>query len=224
MFPGLSLLRPAGLRSSRLTLALKLPPSGGLSAGWSPVLSPVKGPCTWAWARRGACTAAPSEEGRLIYTGSLGSAVRGVKLFSYSSSGFSLLLMPQILLQTGLGGQSPALQAAFCTCVGFFTFLTPALLHMLTRGYVVRLYHHAPQDTYTAITYSPLLTEKKLVFHQDQVRVPAVSRMFTSFYAGHRGLLVNPDLFHMPLDYNHLMGYDKPFSFSQEDLDPPHRP
>lgn len=140
----------------------------------------------------------------------------GVKLFSYSTSGASFFIMPHILLNTGLGVQGLGLQAAFCGVIGFFTFLTPVLLHLVTKGYVVRLYHNPDKDTYTAITYSIFLTEKKNIFHQRQVRIPAVSKMFTTFYADHMGLLVNPDLFPIPQDYNHLMGYDKPFKFDTE--------
>ncbi|XP_069581100.1 transmembrane protein 70, mitochondrial isoform X2 [Brachyistius frenatus] len=167
------------------------------------------------------CLSTPprSVDGNLIYTGSLGTAVRGVKMFSYGTSGASLFLMPQILLKTGLGVKSFALQAAFCGMIGFFTFLTPVLLHLITRGYVVRLYHDADRDIYTAVTYSVFLTERRSVFHQNQVRIPAVSKMFTTFYAGSEALLVNPDLFPIPHDYNHLMGYDKPFSFSTDDLE-----
>lgn len=145
----------------------------------------------------------------------------GVKLFSYSSSGASLFIMPHVLLKTGLGVQSFAMQAAFCGVIGFFTFLTPVLLHLVTKGYVVRLYHNPGTDTYTAITYSIFLTEKKSVFHQRNVRIPAVSKMFTTFYAGHLGLLVNPDLFPIPQDYNHLMGYDKPFKFDTDNKNRP---
>ncbi|KAM3865660.1 transmembrane protein 70, mitochondrial [Diretmus argenteus] len=166
-------------------------------------------------------TSSHTEEGKLIYTGSIGNAVRGVKMFSYTSSGFSLSMMPYILLKTNLGIQSFSLQVAFCGIMGFFTFLTPVLLHVLTKGYVVRLYHDADRDTYTAITYNAFLMEKRNVFHQKQVRVPAVSKMFTSFYAGDTGLLVNPDLFPLPCDYNHLMGYDQPFSFNMDDLEKP---
>ncbi|XP_031146827.1 transmembrane protein 70, mitochondrial [Sander lucioperca] len=160
-----------------------------------------------------------SEDGNLIYTGSLGAAVRGVKMFSYSTSGASLFLMPHILLKTGVQGF--VMKAAFCGVIGFFTFLTPVLLHLITKGYVVRLYHNRDTDTYTAITYSVLLTEKRSVFHQRQVRIPAVSKMFTTLYAGEMGLLVNPDMFPVPHDYNHLMGYDKPFSFDTDDIDRP---
>uniref|UniRef100_A0A3B5LHP8 Uncharacterized protein n=1 Tax=Xiphophorus couchianus TaxID=32473 RepID=A0A3B5LHP8_9TELE len=132
-----------------------------------------------------------------------------VKMFSYSTSGASLILMPQILLKTGLGLGNIALEVISCGIIGFFTFLTPVILHFITKGYVIRLYHNPDRDTYTAITYSVFLTEKRCVFHQSQVRIPAVSKMFANFYAGPMGLFVNPDLFPIPHDYNHLMGYDK---------------
>lgn len=142
-------------------------------------------------------------------------------MFSYSTSGASLTIMPHILLKTGLGVKSFALQAAFFGVIGFFTLITPVLLHLITKGYVVRLYHNPDTDTYTAITYSVLLMEKRNVFHQRQVRIPAVGKMFTTFYTDKMGMLVNPDLFPIPQDYNHLMGYDKPFSFNTDDLDTP---
>lgn len=131
--------------------------------------------------------------------------------------------MPHILLKTGLGVQSLAMQVAFCGIISVFTFLTPVLLHLVTKGYVVRLYHKPDTDTYTAVTYSVFLTEKKNVFHQSQVRIPAVSKMFTTFYANNMALLVNPDLFSIPNHYNHLMGYDKPFSFNSDDMDRPEK-
>ncbi|XP_077085729.1 transmembrane protein 70, mitochondrial [Siphateles boraxobius] len=161
------------------------------------------------------------KDGELIYTGSLGKAVLGVKFFSYSSSMFSLCVMPYVLMKTGIGVNSLVLQVAFCGFIGFFTFLTPVLLHLITKGYVVRLYHNKETDMYTAITYSALLVEKRTVFHQSDVIIPAVSRMFTSFYAKKHSMLVNPMLFALPNDYNHLMGYDRPFSFDTEDLNKP---
>ncbi|XP_010752655.1 transmembrane protein 70, mitochondrial isoform X1 [Larimichthys crocea] len=166
-------------------------------------------------------TVTHSEDGNLIYTGNMDRVVRGIKLFSYSTTGASLFVMPYILMKTGLGLQSFAMQAAFCGFIGFFTFLTPILLHLITMGYVSRLYHNPDKDTYTAITYSFFLSEKRRVFHQKQVKIPAVSKVFTTFYADHMGLLVNPDLFPIPHDYNHLMGYDKPFRF---DTDSTNRP
>ncbi|XP_030046033.1 transmembrane protein 70, mitochondrial [Microcaecilia unicolor] len=160
-------------------------------------------------------------DGRLIYTGNLAKAVLGVKFFSYSTSMFNLCVMPHIVFKSGIGVDSLTLQIAFCSIIGFFTFVTPVILHLFTKGYVVRLYHKAETDTYTAITYSVLLTEKRTVFHQKDVKVPEVNKMLTTFYAQTKSMLVNPMMFSNPVDYNHLMGYDKPFTFDLEELKEP---
>ncbi|KAK5606373.1 hypothetical protein CRENBAI_022213 [Crenichthys baileyi] len=200
------------LTSGRQNMRLRTVCSHPRSA---PILSKVHSSCQ---SSRCVSTTGHTKDGILVYTGSLGTAVRGLKIFSYSTSGASLILIPQILLKTGLGVSSIALQVALCGIVGFFTFLTPILLHLITKGYVIRLYHNPDRDTYTAITYSVFLTEKRCVFQQSQVKIPAISKMFTTFYVGNVGFLVNPDLFPIPHDYNHLMGYDKPFNFSTDDM------
>ncbi|XP_020826703.1 transmembrane protein 70, mitochondrial [Phascolarctos cinereus] len=160
-----------------------------------------------------------SEDGRLIYTGNMARAVFGVKCFSYSTSLVSLVLLPYIFGQTNIEFGSLPLKIAFFGALGTFTLITPMLLHFITKGYVVRLYHEAKTDTYTAITYNVALLEKRTVFHQNDVKVPDIKSIFTSFYAKTKSMLVNPMLFPHPQDYNHLMGYDKPFTFDIEESD-----
>lgn len=160
-----------------------------------------------------------SEDGNVVYRGNLAQAVRGVKVFSYSSSAISLCFLAYILLQKGIGVNSLVLKVAFCGVIGFFTFLTPIILHHITKGYVVRLYHNTNTDMYTAVTYNALMMEQRTVFHQKDVKIPDVSRIFTTFFAGKKALLVNPELFEIRNDYNHLMGYDKPFSFDMYDVE-----
>ncbi|XP_074062758.1 transmembrane protein 70, mitochondrial [Macrotis lagotis] len=160
-----------------------------------------------------------SEDGRLIYTGNMARSVFGVKCFSYSTSLLSLALLPYMFGQANIEFGSLPLKIAFYGALGTFTLITPMLLHFITKGYVVRLYHEANTDTYTAITYNVVLLEKKTVFHQNDVKVPDIKSIFTSFYAKTKSLLVNPMLFTHPQDYNHLMGYDKPFTFDIEESD-----
>ncbi|CAH2285423.1 transmembrane 70, mitochondrial [Pelobates cultripes] len=157
--------------------------------------------------------------GRMVYAGNLAKSVLGVKFFSYSTSVFTVCIMPYIMLQSGIAVDNLALKIAFCSIVGFFTFVTPVTLHIITKGYVVRLYHNRDKDTYTAVTYNALLREKRTIFSQKDVEIPGVSKMFTTFYAGKKSMLVNPDLFPNPQDYSHLMGYDKPFTFNPEELE-----
>ncbi|NXX47077.1 TMM70 protein, partial [Tricholaema leucomelas] len=169
---------------------------------------------------RSLCTSSPHdhpEHGRLVYKGNLAKAVLGVKFFSYSTSLFNLFMMPYIILKTGIGFDSLLIEAAFYGLVGFFTFVTPVTLHVLTKGYVVRLYYKDDVDTYTAITYNVILAEKATVFHQKDVKIPDITKMFTTFYAKTKSMLVNPSLFPNPQDYNHLMGYDKSLYFNLEE-------
>ncbi|XP_018430987.1 PREDICTED: transmembrane protein 70, mitochondrial [Nanorana parkeri] len=177
----------------------------------------------WRPARIFSTSSSPSlpDEDRLVYTGNMTKAVLGVKFFSYSTSMVSLALLPYILTKTGIGVESLVLKVAFCGVVGFFTFVTPVTLHLLSKGYVASLYHNSDKDLYTAVTYNVFLAEKRTVFSPADVEVPGVSRMFTTFYAKKKSMLLNPDLFPNPWDYHHLMGYDKPFSFDPEDLNKP---
>ncbi|XP_004462523.1 transmembrane protein 70, mitochondrial [Dasypus novemcinctus] len=158
-----------------------------------------------------------SEDGRLIYTGNLARTVFGVKCFSYSTSAISLAFLPYIVAQNNIIFGSLPLQVLFYGVIGSFTVITPVLLHFITKGYVIRLYHEAATDTYTAITYNVVLSETSTMFHQDDVKIPDTTHVFTTFYAKTKSLLVNPVLFPNPEDYNHLMGYDKPFTFDMKE-------
>ncbi|XP_031297306.1 transmembrane protein 70, mitochondrial [Camelus dromedarius] len=158
-----------------------------------------------------------AEDGRLIYTGNLARTVFGVKCFSYSTSVISLAFLPYIFAQNNIIFGSVPLQILFYSIIGSFTVITPVLLHFITKGYVIRLYHEATTDTYKAITYNVVLLETSTVFHQNDVRIPNSAHVFTTFYAKTKSLLVNPALFPNPEDYNHLMGYDKPFTFDMEE-------
>uniref|UniRef100_A0A8D2B434 Transmembrane protein 70 n=1 Tax=Sciurus vulgaris TaxID=55149 RepID=A0A8D2B434_SCIVU len=142
-----------------------------------------------------------SEDGRLIYSGNLALGIIGVKCFSYSTSMLSIAFLPYIFAQNNIIFGSLPLQILFYGIIGSFTVITPVLLHFVTKGYVIRLHHEATTDTYKAITYSVVLSEKTTVFHQNDVKIPDI----------------NPGLFPNPEDYNHLMGYDKPFTFDTEE-------
>ena len=145
----------------------------------------------------------------------------GVKMFSYTTTVATMFMMPYLLSETQLATRSLAVQAIIIAIASLFTFVSPVLLHLLTKRYVTRMYHDAEEDTYTAVTYNVFIMEKKTVFKQGEVRIPAGPKMFTTFYAGRLGMMVDPDFFQLPSDYNHLMGYDKPFIFDENDLERP---
>nr|XP_044621824.1 LOW QUALITY PROTEIN: transmembrane protein 70, mitochondrial [Equus asinus] len=215
--PGAAVTRAASRSSSA-------GPVGGGSAGprgAAPLLRrPVPAQIPVCWERCVRCLHTQlekSEDGRLIYTGNLARTVFGVKCFSYSTSLISLAFLPYIFAQNNIIFGSLPLQILFYGIIGSFTVITPVLLHFITKGYVVRLYHEATTDTYKAITYNVVLSETSTVFHQNDVKIPDSTHVFTTFYAKTKSLLVNPVLFANPEDYNHLMGYDKPFTFDMEE-------
>lgn len=180
---------------------------------------PSQIPLRWERCVQGLRTQAEkSEDGRLIYTGNLARTVFGVKCFSYSTSVISLAFLPYIFAQNNMVFGSLPLQILFYGIIGSFTVITPVLLHFVTKGYVIRLYHEATTDIYKAITYNVVLSETSTVFHQSDVKIPNSAHVFTTFYAKTKSLLVNPSLFPNPKDYDHLMGYDKPFTFDMEEI------
>ncbi|XP_059528854.1 transmembrane protein 70, mitochondrial [Myotis daubentonii] len=195
-------------------------PVGGGSAGRWPFRRPAPAQIPICWERCVRCLykqVEKSEDGRLIYTGNLARTVFGVKCFSYSTSVISLTFLPYIFAQNNVVFGSLPLQILFYGIIGSFTVITPVLLHLVTKGYVIRLYHEATTDTYKAITYNVLLSETSTVFQQNDVKIPSSTHPFTTFYAKTKSLLVNPGLFPNPKDYDHLMGYDKPFTFDMEE-------
>ncbi|POI22395.1 hypothetical protein CIB84_013857 [Bambusicola thoracicus] len=209
--PGPVCLRGAAHRGLPLAgrrLGLPLP----LAAGGQRLRSGCGALAEVRWEGKGLGLAALCFARNVNLTGRL-----GVRFFSYSTSIFNLFMAPYLMLKTGIGFDSLFLQAAFYGLIGFFTFVTPVTLHILTKGYVIRLYYKEEMDTYTAITYNAILAEKATVFHQKDVKIPDITKMFTTFYAKTKSMLVNPTLFPDPQDYNRLMGYDKAFCFDFEE-------
>lgn len=49
-----------------------------------------------------------------------------------------------------------------CTIGGFFTFVTPLLLHFITKKYVTELHYNPQTEEYTATTISLLLQKIKV--------------------------------------------------------------
>jgi hypothetical protein len=47
--------------------------------------------------------------------------------------------------------------------VGFFTFVTPFLLHMITKKYVTHIYFNSDTETYSAVHLNFFLREKMVI-------------------------------------------------------------
>lgn len=91
-----------------------------------------------------------------IYTGSLSDRIKLVKMFSLSTSGMGLVVQPMLLEKgTELGGSGVAI--LLCGVAGIFTFVTPFLLHLITKKYVAELDFKPNTDEYKATIISIVL-------------------------------------------------------------------
>lgn len=85
----------------------------------------------------------------IIYDGILTKQIRMVKTFSLTTTIMGIIGQPIIYSKSLEVGGAPVMIAA-CTVVGFFTFVTPILLHLITRKYVTKLQYDRSDDTYIA--------------------------------------------------------------------------
>lgn len=98
-----------------------------------------------------------------IYYGPLTPQIKAVKVFSLSSSVAGLLAQPIIIREAATIG-STSLIIALCSVVGFFTFVTPLLLHLITKKYVTEISYNPTTSTYKATTINFFLTPKQVRF------------------------------------------------------------
>ncbi|XP_022091967.1 transmembrane protein 70 homolog, mitochondrial-like [Acanthaster planci] len=182
---------------------------------------------TWQFqSLRGLSTSAPVQgifsksaekkltEDNLIYTGPLSNIVKMVKLFSLSTSGISLLIL-QALFISGESGSMKLLGGSMASLL----FLTPILLHWVSKSYATQIYYDQATDTYTANTVGVFLATIRHDFTTADVEIPAVRNLMTSILVKGRPLLIDPRAFISPNHYSHLMGYDKlPDDMSAEEL------
>lgn len=104
-----------------------------------------------------------SEDGQLqrVYYGSLAPRMKLVKLFSLTTSLAGIAAQP-ILMEQGMKIGGTGMAVALCTVGGFFTFVTPLLLHFITKKYVTELHYNPVTEEYTATTISIILMKIKV--------------------------------------------------------------
>lgn len=104
--------------------------------------------------------------------GTLTPNITSVKLFSLTTSVAGVVAQPILYEQADKLGSSTPVILAVCGFVGFFTFVTPFLLHTITKRYVTEITFDARTHEYTATTLSFFLRKHKLKFKVEDVRVP----------------------------------------------------
>ncbi|XP_046959587.1 transmembrane protein 70 homolog, mitochondrial [Vanessa cardui] len=147
-----------------------------------------------------------------IYYGPLTPQIKAVKIFSVSSSAAGLAAQPIILREATTIG-STSLLVALCSVVGFFTFVTPLLLHLITKKYVTEIHYDPKTLTYKATTINFFLASVQLDFKAEDVVVPDIPGMFTTMVAKGKPLFIEARHFTDPIYYAKIMGYDKPLDF-----------
>jgi len=160
-----------------------------------------------------ASTKLHSNLGQEIYNGPLAPKIRLVKRFSLASSFFGLLVQP-VLIQKVIEEDLTLGFAVFTgVIVQFFTFVTPVLLHYVTKRYIRNIYYNAKEDTYTALSYNIWTGDKLLSFQAKDVDVPDIPGMFTSIVVKGYPLFMEDGVFQDYDHYKRIMGYDKPMDF-----------
>lgn len=101
----------------------------------------------------------------IIYTGKFQTKIIRVKLFSFSTSLMGLAAQP-ILLEKGMEMGGKGLAAFLCTLAGIFTFVTPVLLHYVTKKYVIKITHNPKTDEYEATLVSFFLMKNLVSFRR----------------------------------------------------------
>lgn len=96
-----------------------------------------------------------------VYYGNLTPQIRAVKIFSLLSSVAGLASQPILVHQMPNLG-TPVVVALF-GFVGFFTFVTPFLLHMITKKYVTHIYFNSDAEMYSAVLLNFFLREKTVI-------------------------------------------------------------
>ena len=148
------------------------------------------------------------EKGRLVYVGTLANLVKLVKAFSVSTSMMGLAIQPYLYQHSG--NHPKALTVAIGGMLSFFIFLTPLMLHFITKRYVTLLYYDDKTGVYTATNYTFFVRERDTKFTPSEVTYPQVPGLFTTLSVGGTSMFFDPNLFLEKEAYIRLMGYDKP--------------
>lgn len=96
-----------------------------------------------------------------VYKGTLSSRIRSLKFVSFMTSGIGLCVQPMLISKSSELGSSLAATIGICTITGIFTFITPVLIHLVTRKYVTSLEYNKITDEYIATIYTFFLQKKE---------------------------------------------------------------
>jgi len=156
----------------------------------------------------------------IIYIGTLARHVRIVKVFSLSTSIVGICLQP--FIYTKLSALPVILAVAVGGFASFFIYLTPVLLHLVSKRYVTQMTLDPFTGQYAATTYTFFLRKKVHRFTADDVSVPNVPGLFTSIRVRGVPLFIDRDLFTDHRHFVQLFKYTDPLEWEivSEGLNP----
>lgn len=93
-------------------------------------------------------------DGITIYQGKNTRQFLRVKLFSLTTSLMGLFAQPILWLKGIEVSGGTGLSIVMCSVAGIFIFVTPVLLHLVTKKYVIDIKYNAKTDEYTLMTIS----------------------------------------------------------------------
>jgi len=147
----------------------------------------------------------------VIYTGTLARHVRIVKVFSLSTSVIGISLQPFIYQK--LSALPVILAVAVGGFASFFIYLTPLLLHLVSKRYVTEMTLDPVSKEYTATTYTFFLRKKIHRFTVGDVTVPNVPGLFTSLRVHGVPLFIDRDLFSDQSYFIELFKFNDPLDW-----------
>ena len=145
-------------------------------------------------------------KGKLVYLGTIASRIKLLKMFSVSTSVAACILMPGLV---GDLSQMNALEKiALGTALGFFIFMSPALVHLFAKRYVTSIYYDEDTNKFTASTYNFLAREVEHVFTPEKVEHFSHG-LLSSVKVNNVPLAIDSSLFFDRSLYSKMMGFDK---------------
>ena len=146
--------------------------------------------------------------GHLEYEGSLTRVVRGVKLFSLSTSSLGLAIQSVLYLKMS-ESQTHNWVFVFAGSIATIVLMSPLLLHYITKRYVTHLYYEPESRTFTTCSLTLFNRKRVTTFKAEDVVIPLVRGPFTTYTVFRKPFFIDPLSFKDISVFEHLVGYDQ---------------
>lgn len=149
----------------------------------------------------------------LVYEGQLTPNVRRIKAFSLTTTFLGLVCYP-FMFKKASNSKKSAIAHVFVGWTLIMVIFSPLALNYVTKRYITQLRFNRETRTFRAFTLNLFNRQVVTKFKQDDVQVPMVPGLFTSFLVNKKPMFMDPAYVQDTQAYQHLLGYDKPFKAS----------